>query len=336
MKKTNAKTKAKPAGLGTVLKDRKNAFIVTALLLVVSVLLIYIGAGRVEINKLTDEKNNALNALSDIESALTEVTTEKSETEQAKNIILDEFERLSSENIEQREELDNQSQIIAEQQEIINSQNQTIISQQETIDRTDEALSEIADIIGTDIDPLSGDSMANGITEIESTKEILVNTFNNHPNIDQYIGILDQKKADITEKLKYYPDYNPADGKISYTFGNHYVTKNGKTTTSFHRGLDIFKKEGGAIYAAAAGTVTEVHLKDDGTGLGYYVRINHGNGYMTLYGHISSACVKVGQVVEKGEKIAMMGKTGAATGVHLHFEVYLHGQLQDPLNYVDY
>ncbi|MBR7078197.1 MAG: M23 family metallopeptidase, partial [Clostridia bacterium] len=82
--------------------------------------------------------------------------------------------------------------------------------------------------------------------------------------------------------------------------------------------------------------ITEVHLHNDGTGLGIYVRIDHGNGYSTLYGHLASVCVKEGQTVEKGQQIGIMGKTGAATGIHVHIEVYIDGQRVDPITYFDY
>jgi len=61
------------------------------------------------------------------------------------------------------------------------------------------------------------------------------------------------------------------------------------------------------------------------------VMIDHGNGYETLYGHCSSICVTYGQVVQKGEVIAYVGSTGNSTGNHLHFEIRIGGQKQDPL-----
>ena len=62
--------------------------------------------------------------------------------------------------------------------------------------------------------------------------------------------------------------------------------------------------------------------------------IDHGNGYVTVYGHASELCCSVGQQVSQGETIGLIGSTGNSTGPHLHFEVRLNGEYQNPLNYV--
>ena len=67
---------------------------------------------------------------------------------------------------------------------------------------------------------------------------------------------------------------------------------------------------------------------------GNRIVINHNNGFTTLYGHLSSINVEVGQVVEKGSVIGIMGSTGNSTGTHLHFEVEKNGSLENPLSYV--
>ena len=70
------------------------------------------------------------------------------------------------------------------------------------------------------------------------------------------------------------------------------------------------------------------------SGYGYLVRINHGNGYETYYGHNSSLTVSVGQKVYKGQQIARVGSTGNSTGNHCHFEVRYNGVAKNPLNYL--
>jgi murein DD-endopeptidase MepM/ murein hydrolase activator NlpD len=86
-------------------------------------------------------------------------------------------------------------------------------------------------------------------------------------------------------------------------------------------GVDLGAPAGTPIYAAAAGTVIVSKVGGYNGGYGNYVVIDHGNGTQTLYAHFSSIVVSVGQTVSKGEKLGGVGRTGDATGNHLHFEV---------------
>jgi murein DD-endopeptidase MepM/ murein hydrolase activator NlpD len=97
-----------------------------------------------------------------------------------------------------------------------------------------------------------------------------------------------------------------------------------------HNGLDI-ACEKQPILAAGTGVVSRTGYDK---GLGNYIKIVHGNGYETTYGHLSQILPAKGQVVVLGEKIGVAGKTGLATGVHLHYEVRFNGRLVDPLDYL--
>lgn len=101
-----------------------------------------------------------------------------------------------------------------------------------------------------------------------------------------------------------------------------------------HNGIDIAGggDYGQPIIAADGGTVT--WSGNDGGGYGNYVMIDHGNGYMTVYGHASSLAVSTGEYVSQGQTIAYVGSTGNSTGPHLHFEIRLNGAYQNPLDYV--
>jgi len=88
---------------------------------------------------------------------------------------------------------------------------------------------------------------------------------------------------------------------------------------------------GTTIKAAGAGKVTEATY---GRTQGNYVTINHGNGLTTTYMHCKKLNVSVGDVVEKGDKIATVGNTGTSTGSHLHFEVRLYGEPLNPKNMI--
>ncbi len=101
--------------------------------------------------------------------------------------------------------------------------------------------------------------------------------------------------------------------------------------TKMHNGVDIRAKIGTWVGAAAAGTVTEAGF---GNGYGYYIRIQHDNGYSTLYGHLSKIHVKQGQRVKAGQLIAKSGNTGRTTGPHLHFSIFRNGAVKNPLDYL--
>lgn len=99
-----------------------------------------------------------------------------------------------------------------------------------------------------------------------------------------------------------------------------------------HTGMDIASPAGTAIYASASGIVTKAVYNT--TGYGYHIIINHGGGVETLYGHNSKLYVKVGDWVNQGQLIAAMGRTGRATGNHVHFEIRINGRYMNPANYI--
>ncbi len=102
--------------------------------------------------------------------------------------------------------------------------------------------------------------------------------------------------------------------------------------SGYHRGIDIARAVGVPIAAADGGYIAAAGW--DNTGYGYMIIINHGNGFSTLYGHLSQYYVDAGQAVSRGQVIAAMGSTGRSTGPHLHFEVRYGGVQQNPLFYL--
>jgi murein DD-endopeptidase MepM/ murein hydrolase activator NlpD len=101
---------------------------------------------------------------------------------------------------------------------------------------------------------------------------------------------------------------------------------------AFHEGLDFPGPAGTPIYAAADGIVTTA---EDSAGYGKLVKIEHGSGLETRYGHNSKLMVKAGERVAKGQLIAEMGSTGRSTGPHLHYEIRLNGNALDPRQYLN-
>lgn len=102
--------------------------------------------------------------------------------------------------------------------------------------------------------------------------------------------------------------------------------------TWYHMAFDIASNSGPAIIAADTGTVTYAGCIN--WGYGCHVMVDHGNGYQTLYGHMSAISVSAGQAVGQGQQLGIMGSTGRSTGPHLHFEIRLNGALQNPQNYL--
>lgn len=121
-----------------------------------------------------------------------------------------------------------------------------------------------------------------------------------------------------------------AKGYISSGYGRRLDPFTGNLV--MHLGIDFSTgHEGEEIMAMAAGVVS---LAGYDAEFGNMVQIDHGNGYETLYAHAKSTSVKVGDVVKKGQVIALSGNTGRSSGPHVHFEVHKNGRVVDPASYI--
>lgn len=118
-------------------------------------------------------------------------------------------------------------------------------------------------------------------------------------------------------------------GWISSYFGVRTDPFSGKREQ--HDGVDFAGKEGSEVVAVASGVVT---WASDRYGYGNLVEVTHGNGYATRYGHNEDILVRVGDKVEKGDVLALMGSTGRSTGPHVHFEVLKNGHAVNPSEYI--
>ncbi|MFH2118425.1 MAG: peptidoglycan DD-metalloendopeptidase family protein [Candidatus Paceibacterota bacterium] len=101
----------------------------------------------------------------------------------------------------------------------------------------------------------------------------------------------------------------------------------------YHKAIDISNRGGAAILAADSGVVVTAGWVDN-SGYGNRVIIDHGNGFVTLYAHMSVVQVRVGQRVNRGDTLGQMGSTGRSTGTHLHFEIRQGGALLNPLSFL--
>ena len=118
-------------------------------------------------------------------------------------------------------------------------------------------------------------------------------------------------------------------GWISSHYGQRTDPFSGRL--AMHKGLDIAGQAGSNIIAAASGVVTWTGPQ---SGYGHMVEISHGDGFVTRYAHNKENLVELGDMVKKGQTIALMGSSGRSTGAHVHYEVYRHGRTVDPASYV--
>ena len=118
--------------------------------------------------------------------------------------------------------------------------------------------------------------------------------------------------------------------KLTSPFGNREAPTAGAST--FHKGVDLAGPEGTPIYASRSGVVTTATYSKSA---GYYVTINHGDGFSSIYMHMTKYVVKKGAAVSAGQLIGYMGSTGISTGPHLHFGITKDGTYVNPANYVN-
>lgn len=144
------------------------------------------------------------------------------------------------------------------------------------------------------------------------------------------LGLLESMFTQESARKKLTPTKLPVeDAWYSSNFGWRIDPFTGQR--AFHEGIDFMAEEGTPIYAAAAGVVvySEIHPQ-----YGNMIEIDHGNDLISRYAHASKRFVRVGDVVLRGTRIANVGKTGRATGAHLHFEVRQRGAARNPAQFL--
>jgi len=133
---------------------------------------------------------------------------------------------------------------------------------------------------------------------------------------------------DLNQQIR--PEGKPTKaGFISSYFGERQDPFTGHE--AFHRGVDFAGVAGSEVVAVATGVVTWAGAR---SGYGSLIEINHGDGYVTRYGHNQRVLVAVGQTVTRGQAVALMGSTGRSTGPHVHFEVLKNGRQINPASFL--
>jgi murein DD-endopeptidase MepM/ murein hydrolase activator NlpD len=141
------------------------------------------------------------------------------------------------------------------------------------------------------------------------------------------IKIVRNQVERLTRSLSAVPVRKPLEGELDMSSGFGVRTDPFTRSPALHTGLDLLSDTGEPVHATANGKVTAAGWSG---GYGKAIDIDHGNGFSTRYGHLSSIEVRVGQTVRIGQVIGKVGSTGRSTGAHLHYETRLWGEAVDP------
>jgi murein DD-endopeptidase MepM/ murein hydrolase activator NlpD len=181
-----------------------------------------------------------------------------------------------------------------------------------------------------------GGETVNGNLTLAPESRMIKQIHSNIRNLDVMIEVeqdsLKELENTVREKkslLASTPTIWPARGWLASGFGYRLSPFTNKR--EMHKGIDIATYFGSPVYATADGVIT---FSGNNGSLGKTVKIDHGYGYTTRYGHNSNLLVKVGDRVKRGQKVAKVGSTGRSTGPHLHYEVRLNNISVNPYNHL--
>jgi len=184
-----------------------------------------------------------------------------------------------------------------------------------------------------DDDPPLGGSESDGVGRGAQVPDLTLMIDDLGRRIDQRSGQFTALENVILGRqlsLEIKPSGRPVrEGYISSYFGERMDPFNGED--AFHKGVDFASDAGSDVLAVASGIVTWAGPRE---GYGNVVELNHGNGYVTRYAHAARTLVAVGDEVERGQAVAVVGSTGRSTGPHVHFEVLKDGRQIDPMAFV--
>lgn len=176
-----------------------------------------------------------------------------------------------------------------------------------------------------------------GYNEIQEIKDTELNIAALETELDflkKNVTELEETISSRMQQIAHYPSIRPVRGGwISSYFGKRLDPFTGETEN--HKAIDISIQPGTEVYAPAAGVVEYVNTRViKNKGYGKYVIIDHGNGYKTLYGHLSKIFLKKGQQIKRWDLVALTGNTGKSTAPHIHYEVIVNGRQRNPLDFI--
>ncbi len=204
------------------------------------------------------------------------------------------------------------------------------------LDALGKRLTEMADIDSREFNfdhdpPRGGSGEGEGVSaQIPDLSAMLVTLEKRVDTRESQLAALENVILAKELKREIHPEGRPVEsGFISSYFGEREDPFDGQET--FHKGVDFAGAKGSTVMAVAAGVVT---WAGERSGFGKLVEINHGDGYVTRYGHNEKTLVSVGETVKRGDPVGLMGSTGHSTGPHVHFEVLRNGRQVDPLSFI--
>jgi murein DD-endopeptidase MepM/ murein hydrolase activator NlpD len=157
--------------------------------------------------------------------------------------------------------------------------------------------------------------------------------------VNRFINLESLSFAELVEKaehnadaIKKYPAIHPLNKNDTYKLSSKFGHRRDPFTHkfTFHDGHDFSARTGTPVYSTAEG---RVKISKYYSTFGNYIEIDHGNGYVTIYGHLSNRKVKVGEKVVRGQKIGEVGNTGRSTAPHLHYEIQYRKRSKDPVDF---
>jgi len=208
------------------------------------------------------------------------------------------------------------------------NQVQTRLAQFEQRTRTLAIAAGVSDLFAPSADDSRPATVGGGgpLSRLAPAPETLVRR---QEQLDEQLGKVEKKLSEQALMLSHTPVVAPVVGVITDGFGPRLDPVTHKP--AFHDGLDISVAYGTVVTAPADGIVV---FADRDAGYGRLLKISHGYGYTTLYGHLERFLVKEGAKVTRGQPIGRVGLSGRTTGPHLHYEVWKDGEKQNPLHYI--
>jgi murein DD-endopeptidase MepM/ murein hydrolase activator NlpD len=207
------------------------------------------------------------------------------------------------------------------------SQVQARLTQFEQRTKTLAIAAGVADLFSENVESTrAGVGSGGPLDRLSAAPETLVRR---QEQLDQQLAKVERKLSDEALMLSHTPVLAPVVGVITDGFGPRLdpITRR----PAFHEGLDISVAIGTFVTAPADGVVVFANRE---SGLGRMLKLNHGYGYTTVYGHLDRLLVKEGTKVSRGQPIGRVGMSGRTTGPHLHYEVWKDGEKQNPLHFI--